>query len=245
LKAKDGTDKAQGGRLMGPIAQRLLEYIEVGAIAILLAFFLRTFVVEAFMIPTGSMEDTLLRGDHILVNRMIYNTKGLGPLEKILPVREPERHDVMVFKNPQNMKLDYIKRMVGMPEDTVSCRSKLLSINGKEASYSFERHASPWVIPRQRNVRDNFGPIKVPRDNYFMMGDNRDNSLDSRYWGTLDGRLIKGQAFLVYFSWAPFKDVFENKGYAERPHSLAELLWFNITHLGDRLRFQRFLQLIR
>ena len=245
MKAKDGTDKARAGGLMGPVARRVTEYLEVGAIAILLAFFLRTFVVEAFMIPTGSMENTLLRGDHILVNRMIYNTKGLGPLAKVLPVREPKRRDIMVFKNPRNMKLDYIKRMMGMPGDVISCRRKRLSINGKEAVYSFERHSSPWVIPRERNVRDNFGPIKVPPGHYFMMGDNRDNSLDSRYWGTLDRRLIKGQAFLVYFSWMPFKETFENKSYAERPHSLAELLWFNITHLGDRLRIHRFLQLIR
>ncbi|MBN1593450.1 MAG: signal peptidase I [Candidatus Coatesbacteria bacterium] len=230
---------------MGPIAQRLIEYVEVAAIAILLAFFLRTFVVQAFMIPTGSMETTLLRGDHILVNRMIYNTEGLGPLKWILPVRDPEQLDIMVFKNPTKLQQDYIKRMVGMPGTTIECSAKRLSIDGKEAVYGFERHASPWVIPRERNQRDTFGPVHVPEGNYFMMGDNRDNSLDSRYWGPLDSDFVKGRAFLIYFSWMPFQVAFEDKTESEKPHSLAELVWFNITHLGERLRLNRMLNIIR
>ena len=235
----------QKNKLMGPLAQRLVEYVEVAAIAILLAFFLRTFVVQAFMIPTGSMENTLLRGDHILVNRMIYNAEGLGPLKWILPVREPERLDIMVFKNPTKLKQDYIKRMVAMPGATVACESKRLSVNGVEAVYDFERHASPWVIPRDRNQRDFFGPLRVPDGHYFMMGDNRDNSLDSRFWGPLDADLVKGRAFLIYFSWTPFKVAFENKSDSEKPHSLAELVWFNITHLGERLRLGRMLDIVR
>lgn len=234
----------QENALMGPIAQRLIEYIEVGAIAILLAFFLRTFVVQAFMIPTGSMENTLLRGDHILVNRMIYNTEGLGPLKCILPVRDPERLDIMVFKNPTKLKQDYIKRMVAMPGDTISYDSKRLSINGVEAVQDFEQHGSPWMIPRDKDKRDFFGPLEVPERHYFMMGDNRDNSLDSRYWGTLDADLVKGRAFLIYFSWKPFEVAFQDGRSPETPNSLAELVWFNVTHLGNRLRLGRMLHII-
>ncbi|MCD6326495.1 signal peptidase I [bacterium] len=230
---------------MGPVAKRLIEYVEVMAIAILLAFFLRTFVVQAFKIPTGSMESTLLRGDHILVNRMIYETDGLGPLAKILPVRAPERFDIPVFKNPTNMKLDYIKRMVGLPGDKIEQVAKRLSINGEEAVYDWEQHLSPWVIPRQRDKRDFFGPIDVPDNCYFMMGDNRDNSLDSRYWGTLDEKLLKGKAFMIYYSWSPFEAFFEGKSESQKPHSLPELIWFNITHINERLRVSRLLNIIR
>ena len=242
---KKGTGGAQKESLVGTFVQRLVEYVEVAAIAILLAFFLRTFVVQAFMIPTGSMENTLLRGDHILVNRMIYSSEGLGPLEWILPVREPERLDIMVFKNPTKLKQDYIKRMVAMPGDTISYESKRLSVNGVEAVYGFERHAGRRVIPRARDRRDFFGPLDVPERHYFMMGDNRDNSLDSRFWGPLDADLVKGRAFLIYFSWMPFQVAFQNKSDSERPHSLAELVWFNITHLGDRLRLGRMLNIVR
>ncbi len=242
---KKRTSAEQKDGFMGPVAQRLVEYVEVAAIAILLAFFLRTFVVQAFMIPTGSMENTLLRGDHILVNRMIYSSEGLGPLEWILPVREPERLDIMVFKNPTRLKQDYIKRMVAMPGDAVAYEAKRLSLNGVEAVHGFERHGSPWVIPRDRDKRDFFGPLDVPEGHYFMMGDNRDNSKDSRYWGPLDADLVKGRAFLVYFSWTPSSVAFQDKSLAERPHSLAESVWFNITHLGDRLRLGRVLSIIR
>jgi len=230
---------------MGPVALRLVEYVEVAAIAILLAFFLRTFVVQAFMIPTGSMENTLLRGDHILVNRMIYNSEHLGPLKWILPVREPKRLDIMVFKNPSRLKQDYIKRMVALGGDTLSYESKRLSVNGVEAVYGFERHAGRRMIPRSRDRRDFFGPVDVPERHYFMMGDNRDNSLDSRYWGSLDADLVKGRAFVIYFSWMPSKVAFQNKKESERPHSLAESVWFNITHLGDRLRLGRMMNVIR
>jgi len=231
---------------MGPVAKRLIEYAEVTAIAILLAFFLRTFVVQAFKIPTGSMEDTLLRGDHILVNKMIYHHDGLGPFRHLLPVRKPKRYDVLVFKYPKKLKLDYIKRMVGLPGDSIVVRRKELYVNGKRARSDFVKHASPWILPRIRGCRDYFGPLKVPPHSYFMMGDNRDNSLDSRYWGCLPEGLIKGKAFIIYWSWTPLKSCFA--GEEERikmPRTLPELIWFNITHFGQRLRWRRFLNIIR
>ena len=245
MTKKVGTKAPGPDRLMGPLARRIIEYTEVTAIAILLAFFLRTFVVQAFVIPTGSMEDTLLRGDHILVNRMVFSDDGLGPLRSVLPVSQPERYDIAVFKNPTNLKLDYIKRMIGLPGDTIDCRDKMVSINGTEAVWGFERHADPRIFPRQFSVRDSFGPIKVGEDRYFMMGDNRDNSLDSRFWGALNGDLIKGKAFMIYWSWTPLEVALEKMEGVAAPNSLAELIWFNITHLGDRLRMERFLKLVR
>ena len=176
----------------------LREYVEAIIIALLLAFFIRTFVVQAFKIPSGSMIPTLLIGDHILVNKFGYGVKN--PLNGTvwIAMDEPRRHDVIVFKYPQNPSQDYIKRVVGVAGDRVEVVRKQVLVNGV-----------PFVEPNAVNLeaeilpspRDNMEPITVPPGSVFVMGDNRDNSHDSRFWGAVDLKAIRGKAFMLYWSW--------------------------------------------
>ena len=182
------------------------EYLEALLIAGVFATFARTWIVQAFKIPSGSMEKNLLIGDHILVNKFIYGPTVSLLEEKILPVRKARRGDVVVFKFPQDPNRDFIKRCVGLPGDTLKTVDKDLYINGRrvdESSYTWFSDSETY--PRDlyfhpKRVRDNFGPQTVPPGNYFCMGDNRDNSTDSRYWGTVPESFLKGRAFMVYWS---------------------------------------------
>ena len=172
----------------------LREYAEAIAIAVVLALFIRTFVVQAFKIPSGSMKPTLLVGDHILVNKFIYGIKIPFTDKTIIELGKPKRGDVVVFKYPLDTKKDYIKRVIGLPGDKVELVNKQLFINGRvmddpHASYSF-----------YGNLR-NFGPVAVPAHHLFVMGDNRDESSDSRVWGFVPYAYLKGKAFLIYWSW--------------------------------------------
>jgi signal peptidase I len=175
------------------------EYIEAIIIAIILAFIIRKFVIQAYKIPSGSMLETLQIGDHILVNKFIYYLK------------EPERGDIIVFKYPKDKKRDFIKRLIGLPGETIEIRDKRVFINGKPLDESYiefkdpdntfnKNHPAFYIDPYARN-RDNYGPRTIPEDSYFMMGDNRDFSQDSRYWGLLDRELIEGKALIIYWSW--------------------------------------------
>jgi len=166
------------------------EYGEAILIAVVLALFIRTFVVQAFKIPSGSMIPTLLIGDHILVNKFIYRFTN------------PARGDVIVFKYPQDESRDFIKRVIGLPGDTVEVRKKSVYINGEPLQENFTvQHEDSTLLPRLTSPRDYFGPVVVPPGTYFVMGDNRDNSQDSRFWGFLKMGEIKGKAFLIYWSW--------------------------------------------
>jgi len=172
----------------------LREYAEAIVIAVVLALFIRTFVVQAFKIPSGSMKPTLLVGDHILVNKFIYGIKIPFTDKTIIELGKPKRGDVVVFKYPLDRKKDYIKRVIGLPGDKVELVNKQLFINGRliddpHASYSF-----------YGNLR-NFGPVAVPAQHLFVMGDNRDESSDSRVWGFVPYAYLKGKAFLIYWSW--------------------------------------------
>jgi signal peptidase I len=183
------------------------EYLEALLIAVLLAAFARTFVVQAFKIPTPSMAENLLVGDHILVNKFVYAAAGHGWL---LPARAPRRGDVVVFKYPEDPRRDFIKRCVGLPGDLVEIVDKRLHINGHavdDAGYTYHTDArtypaSPFLHPSFRQ-RDNFGPYTVPNGHYFCLGDNRDNSHDSRFWGPVPAQYLKGRALLVYWSRDP------------------------------------------
>ena len=216
------------------------EWARSVVIAVLLFLAVRAFVVEAFKIPTSSMEGTLLVGDYLLVNKAVYGTEvpllGLG-----LPAwREPARGEVVVFHPPHEPLKNYVKRVVGVPGDTLEMRAKTLFVNGPEMQENYVRHIDrnrdathsdmKWqrshllargivrdraygeddgwgegggVSPRDdyRPSRDNWGPIAVPEDSYFVLGDNRDNSEDSRYWGFVDRRSIRGQPWRLYFSY--------------------------------------------
>jgi signal peptidase I len=180
------------------------EYYEALLIAVIFVNFARIFAFQAFKIPTGSMEDNLKVGDHIIVNKFIYGPgTNMGGL---LPNREVRRGDIIVFRFPLNPDTDYVKRVIGMPGDTVEVHDKIVSINGKPMDEPYVIHVDPRIMPSRPSlpeyggVRDQFGPYIVPADSYFAMGDNRDRSSDSRYWGTVPRSMIKGRAFMVYWS---------------------------------------------
>lgn len=177
------------------------EYAESIIIAVILALIIRTFVVQAFKIPSGSMEDTLAIGDHILVSKFIYGTKIPFTDIKIAPIRQPQRGDVIVFEYPEDPSKDFIKRVIGVPGDVVQEINKNIYVNGKLFKIPQEVHKEPDMIPLAMNPRDNFAPRTVPAGCYFVMGDNRDRSYDSRFWGFVKSEQIKGLAFIKYWSW--------------------------------------------
>jgi signal peptidase I len=176
------------------------EYAEAIVIAVILALFIRTFVVQAFKIPSGSMEPTLLVGDHILVNKFIYGIELPFTDIRLFSIHHPERGDIIVFVYPVEPDKDFIKRVIGLPGDTVEIRNKQVYINGKLLNDSYAVHVENTMFPANVQPRDNFGPIRVPAGKYFVMGDNRDRSYDSRFWGFVDAGAIKGKAFIIYWS---------------------------------------------
>ena len=182
------------------------EYGEAIAIAVLLALVIRTLVVKAFTIPSGSMMDTLLVGDYILVNKFLYGPELPWPLpEAHVPgLRDPRRGDIIVFKYPQDEKRDFIKRIIGTPGDTVLVRGPQVFVNGEPLREPYVKRAEG--TPSSTNstycgYAYGCEPTVVPTNSYFVMGDNRDNSQDSRYWGFVKRDKIKGKAFLIYWSW--------------------------------------------
>jgi signal peptidase I len=187
-----------------PKKSQLRDWTEALIVAAILALIIRTFVVQAFKIPSGSMEDTLLIGDHLLVSKFTYGLQVPFIEDRIFTIRDPERGDIIVFEFPEDKdksyfkRRDFIKRVVGLPGDTVEIRSKSVYVNGK-------RHLTPEAVYKDGNVtagpRDNMRLITVPPDNYFVMGDNRDRSYDSRFWRFVDRSAIKGVAFIKYWSW--------------------------------------------
>jgi signal peptidase I len=176
------------------------EYTEALLVALLLAFFIRSFIVQAFKIPSGSMLPTLQIGDHILVNKFVYGLRLPYPLETMLVQwGQPKRGDVVVFVYPRDPSKDFIKRVVAVEGDTIEIRHKQLYLNGEKIEDAHTTFADDGhEIP---GPRDNFGPSTVPPHRLFVMGDNRDRSHDSRFWGFVDLNEIKGKAFLIYWSW--------------------------------------------
>ena len=180
---------------------KLRENVEAIIIAIILALFIRTFVVQAFKIPSGSMKPTLQIGDHILVNKFIYGVKIPYIGKTIIPVTNPDHGDIIVFRYPEDPDKDFIKRVIGVPGDTVEIKNKKVYVNQIPIAHDFGVHTDSRILEGSISHRDNFGPVTVPPDSYFVMGDNRDNSYDSRFWGFVSQRAIKGKAFIIYWSW--------------------------------------------
>lgn len=180
------------------------EYAEAILIAVILALFIRTFVIQAFKIPSGSMIPTLLVGDHILVNKFIYGVKIPFIRKTIISLTRPKRGDVIVFIYPKDRSKDFIKRVIGMEGDTVSIVDKKVHINGKPFDDPYGVHNDIFIFPERIEPRDNFGPVTVPKNAVFVMGDNRDNSRDSRFWGFVNLKDVKGKAFIIYWSWDNF-----------------------------------------
>ena len=179
------------------------EYFESICVAVILALFVRTFIVQAFKIPTGSMENNLLIGDHLLVNKFVYAPAVTALERALLPIDPIARGDIIVFKYPEEPERDFIKRVIGLPGDTLELRNKRVYINGTMLNEPYVHYLVP---PDEEgsggefDVRVQYGPVTVPAAHYFMMGDNRDNSQDSRYWGFMPQEYIKGRALFVYFS---------------------------------------------
>lgn len=190
------------------------EYFEAICIAILLALFIRTFVVQAFKIPSGSMLPTLLIGDHLLVNKFIYGIRVPFTGKILVPINSPKQGDVIVFRFPKDRSIDYIKRVIGTPGDTVEIKNKKVFINGEPINDPHAHISTPAVLNANASPRDNFGPILVPEQRVFVMGDNRDNSYDSRFWGFVDQRDILGKAFILYWSWDIDKPLFSLERFA-------------------------------
>jgi signal peptidase I len=192
------------------------EYSEAIIIAIILAFTIRVFVVQAFKIPSGSMIPTLLIGDHILVSKLAYGIQwpadcqfklNFPPMTcysstMLMDFGSPQREDIIVFRYPEDEEKDFIKRIIGLPGDKITIRNKKVFINDVPLhDRNYTQRIDPGMIDGQISHRDNLGPITIPQDSYFVMGDNRDQSLDSRFWGFVKIDKIKGKAFLSYWSW--------------------------------------------
>ena len=197
LKKNDSSENAFGSK----IKSGLRENIEAIAVAVVLALFIRTFVVQAFKIPSGSMKPTLLIGDHILVNKFIYGVKIPFWDKIIIPIKKPERGDIVVFKFPEDPSKDFIKRVIGIAGDVIEIRNKQLYVNHKRMETLYGVYLDSSIISGSIQPRDNFGPVTVPPDALFVMGDNRDHSYDSRFWGFVRLNALKGKAFIIYWSW--------------------------------------------
>jgi len=177
------------------------EYVEAIILAVVIAFFVRTFIIQAYKIPSGSMKPTLLIGDHLLVTKFNYGVKLPLLRSMLIPLGKPKRGDIVVFIYPEDRSKDFIKRMVGLPGDTIEVRDKKVFINNLRWNDPYGKHVDSLVIPGSVQPRDNFGPVTVPGDSYFVMGDNRDESYDSRFWGFVKQQDILGKALIIYWSW--------------------------------------------
>jgi signal peptidase I len=220
------------------------EYLESIVVAVILALFIRTFSVQAFKIPTGSMETNLLIGDHLLVNKLVYSPSP-GPFEATLLGKRPiQRGHVVVFKFPEDPARDFIKRVVGLPGETVEIRNKQILVNGAPLEEPYVRFLEPPLRPddpeyglRGDTIRDNWGPQVVPEGHLFVLGDNRDNSRDSRFWGFLPVDQVKGRALLVYWSYEATREEYHRDGWGE---------WLRDTLSAlARTRWNRFFHVIR
>jgi len=196
LKQKNSSKKE-----IAPPKSRLRENVEALILAILLALFIRTFIVQAFKIPSGSMKQTLQIGDHILVNKFIYGVKLPYFNTTIIPYKKPQREDIIVFKFRQEPEKDFIKRTIGVPGDVIEILNKEVYVNKKRMEQDYAVYTDLHIIPKAMQPRDNFGPVTVPEDSIFVMGDNRDHSYDSRFWGFVDMKDVKGKAIIIYWSW--------------------------------------------
>jgi len=205
------------------------EYFESIVIAVILSLFVRTFAVQAFKIPTGSMENNLLIGDHLLVNKFVFAPTA-GALERaLLPMRPIRRGDVLVFKFPENPERDFVKRVIGLPGETLEMRQKKIYINGEPIDEPYVHYLEPPSAPSalhetiSTDLRERYGPVTVPPDQYFMMGDNRDNSEDSRYWGLLPRSYVKGRALMIYWSFEAGEERYQEEGLVASLRGLASV----------------------
>ena len=186
------------------------ETIESLIIAALIALFVRSFFIQAYKIPSGSMEPTLLIGDHLLVNRLSYVAKIPILDSVIFTLGKPKRGDIVVFRYPVDPDKDFIKRVIATEGETVEIKDKTIYINGKRTPDSWGHYKDSSIVPGVFSPKDNMKPVTVPKDACFVMGDNRDNSADSRFWGFVKKEHLVGKALILYFSWDSEPESFLN-----------------------------------
>jgi len=186
---------------MKEFQNKLWEWTKSILIALILALFIRAFIVQAYKIPSGSMVPTLLIGDYLLVNKLAYGIKNPLKNDFLYFRRLPKRQEIVVFTYPLNKKLDFIKRVIGLPGDTIQIINKKVYVNGKLLKEPYVKFTDSEIYPKEISPRDNYGPVKVPPKHIFVMGDNRDQSYDSRFWGFVPIKYLKGKALIIYFSW--------------------------------------------
>ena len=206
------------------------EYFELIAETAVFVFFVMTFVVQAFQIPTGSMEPTLLIGDFLLVNKLVYASTASSIEEKILPRKAIRRQDIVVFKWPNDLTKDFVKRVIGLPGEKIEIKNKQVFVNDKPLDEKYKVHNDSQIISKNDyyhyddTIRDNFGPVTVPAGHIFVMGDNRDNSADSRYWGFLPLTYVKGRPWMIYFSYRAERDAYLKTSLQDRLKKLVNFL---------------------
>jgi len=218
------------------------EYFELIAETAVFVFFVMTFVVQAFQIPTGSMEPTLLIGDFLLVNKLVYASTASSIEEKILPRKAIRRQDIVVFKWPNDLAKDFVKRVIGLPGEKIEIKNKQAFVNDKPLDEKDKVHNDSQIISKNDyyhyddTIRDNFGPVTVPAGHIFVMGDNRDNSADSRYWGFLPLTYVKGRPWMIYFSYRAERDAYLKTSLKDRLKKLVNFL--------PKARWRRILKVI-
>jgi signal peptidase I len=211
------------------------EYFESVAITAIIALFATTFVVQAFKIPTGSMESNLLIGDHLLVNKFVYGVHPQRSLWNLLPYKQLKRGDVIVFKYPNSPEVAYVKRLIGLPGEKVEMVGRTVYINGAPLKEDYTQYID------SSSLYDHHGPFQVPEDKYFAMGDNRDNSQDSRFWGYVPRDHIIGKALAIYWSFETPRDEYLQTGVAERLKQFTDV----ILNFFTKTRWKRTLKIIR
>jgi len=218
------------------------QYIEAIVVAVLLASVIRAFVIQGFRIPSGSMEDTLLIGDVLFANKFIYGAKVPFTGWRLPALSKPKQGDIVIFEYPGDPSTDFIKRCVATEGQVVHIVDKKLYVDGKRfRDPPGSKFGHPYIIPEGRGSRDNFGPYKVPPGHLFMMGDNRDNSRDSRFWGPLAKEYVKGKGMVLYWSWRPDSRAPRFRSVLSAPKILA----YNLIHLPQRVRWSRIGRIVR
>ena len=220
------------------------EYLESIVVAVILALFIRTFAIQAFKIPTGSMESNLLIGDHLLVNKLVYSPSAIPLEDRLLGKRPIERGHVVVFKFPDDANRDFIKRVIGLPGETVEIRNKKVYIDGEPLDEPYVQFLDPPRSPddpeyglQSEGVRDKWGPRVVPEGHLLVLGDNRDNSRDSRFWGFLARDQVKGRALIVYWSYDADREEYNRTSFID---------WIKDTARAfGKTRWSRFFHVIR
>jgi len=211
------------------------DYFETIVVCVIFVLFSRAFVFQQSKIPTGSMKNTLLVGDYIMVNKFVYGPAASALERAVLPMKQVERGDVVVFKYPDEPEVDYIKRVIGVPGDQVEIRHGQVFINDELQDEPYVRFLHPEPL------RGNFGPVMVPEDSYFCMGDNRDESADSRRWGFVPASHMKGRALLVWYSFDEESGAYLQTRIKDRAWNILN----KVLHFHDKTRWRRIFSLIR